>query len=109
MVKDKQTKEIIATIVKKIKKEYQPEKIILFGSYAWGKPTKHSDIDLFIIKETHERHIDRSVRVAEILDEEGGVFAIEPWVYTPGEVSQRLKIGDPFIKKIIEKGKILYG
>lgn len=108
MVKDKRKREIINRIVEKIKKEYQPEKIILFGSYAWGKPSKHSDIDLFIIKETQERHIDRSVTVAEILDEESGIFVIEPWVYTPGEVSQRLKIDDPFIKKIIEKGKILY-
>ncbi len=109
MAKEGKSKEIINRIVEKIKREYQPDKIILFGSFAWGRPTKHSDIDLFIIKETRERHIDRSVRVAEILDEESWIFAIKPWVYTPGEVSQRLKIGDPFIKKILEKGKILYG
>jgi predicted nucleotidyltransferase len=109
MVKDKRIKEMITRMVEKIKREYQPEKIILFGSYAWGKPTKDSDVDLFIVKETQERHIDRSVRVAEILDEESWILAIEPWVYTPTEVSQRLKIGDPFIKKIIKKGKVLYG
>ena len=109
MVKDEESRKIINRMVEKIKREYRPERIILFGSYAWGRPTKHSDIDLFIIKETRERHLDRSVRIAEILDEESGIFAIEPWVYTPDEVSQRLKIGDPFVKKIIEKGKILYG
>ena len=109
MAKEERNREIVNRIVEKIKREYQPEKIILFGSYAWGRPTKHSDLDLFIIKETQERHIDRSVRVAEILDEESWIFAIEPWVYTPEEVSQRLKIGDPFVKKILKKGKILYG
>lgn len=109
MTKEERSREIINRIVEKIEREYQPEKIILFGSYAWGKPTKHSDLDLFIIKETQERRIDRSVRIAEILDEESWIFAIEPWVYTPDEVSQRLKIGDPFVKKILEKGKILYG
>jgi len=109
VAKEGKSKEIINRIVEKIKREYQPDKIILFGSFAWGRPTKHSDIDLFIIKETRERHIDRSVRVAKILDEESWIFAIEPWVYTPGEVSQRLKIGDPFVKKILKKGKILYG
>lgn len=109
MAKEERSREIINRIVEKIEREYQPEKIILFGSYAWGKPTKHSDLDLFIIKETQERRIDRSVRIAEILDEESWIFAIEPWVYTPDEVSQRLKIGDPFVKKILEKGKILYG
>jgi len=109
VTKEERSREIINRIVEKIEREYQPEKIILFGSYAWGKPTKHSDLDLFIIKETQERRIDRSVRIAEILDEESWIFAIEPWVYTPDEVSQRLKIGDPFVKKILEKGKILYG
>jgi len=109
VAKEERSREIINRIVEKIEREYQPEKIILFGSYAWGKPTKHSDLDLFIIKETQERRIDRSVRIAEILDEESWIFAIEPWVYTPDEVSQRLKIGDPFVKKILEKGKILYG
>jgi len=93
----------------KIKKEYKPEKIILFGSFAWGKPTRHSDIDLFIIKRTNQRHIDRSVEVAKILNEENKIFAIEPLVYTPQEVAYRLKIGDPFIKKIINKGESLYG
>ena len=109
MAKEERSREIINRIVEKIEREYQPEKIILFGSYAWGKPTKHSDLDSFIIKETQERRIDRSVRIAEIFDEESWIFAIEPWVDTPDEVSQRLKIGDPFVKKILEKGKILYG
>ncbi|MBI4285708.1 MAG: nucleotidyltransferase domain-containing protein, partial [Chloroflexi bacterium] len=48
MVKSKRIQKIIAEVVEKIKKEYQPEKIILYGSYAYGKPTRDSDIDLFI-------------------------------------------------------------
>lgn len=40
----------IKKVAQKIAKEYSPEKIILFGSYAWGKPHKDSDIDLFIVK-----------------------------------------------------------
>ncbi|MBI5286518.1 MAG: nucleotidyltransferase domain-containing protein [Deltaproteobacteria bacterium] len=86
-------------MAEKIKREYKPEKIILFGSFAWGKPDRHSDIDLFIIKKTKERHIDRSVKIREILDEENGMFALDTIVYTPEEVKQRIKIGDPFIKK----------
>ncbi|MCX6750959.1 MAG: nucleotidyltransferase domain-containing protein [Candidatus Pacearchaeota archaeon] len=42
-------KEILLRIVEKIKKNYQTQKIIVFGSYAWGRPTKDSDVDLFII------------------------------------------------------------
>ncbi len=109
MVSERSIHEIIATMVEKIKQNYKPEKIVLFGSFAWGIPDRHSDVDLFIIKETKQRHIDRSVEVAEILDEENGIFAIDPLVYTPGEVAERLRIGDPFIGRIMEKGVVLYG
>lgn len=42
--------EEIKKITTKIVKKYKPEKIILFGSFTWGKPTKDSDVDLLIIK-----------------------------------------------------------
>ena len=100
---------LIKVIVKKIRDNYNPEKIILFGSYAYGKPKKDSDIDLLIIKKTNARHIDRSTKVREILQEENRLIAIEPLVYTPEEINQRLKIEDDFIKNIMNEGKILYG
>lgn len=99
---------IIYKIVRKLENQYRPEKIILFGSYAWGKATRHSDVDLFIIKKTNRRHIDRSVKVCEILDKENNIVALDPIVYTPDEVNDRLKIGDDFIRRILNKGKILY-
>ncbi len=101
-------KTVLDRITEKIKREYQPEKIILFGSHAYGKPTRDSDIDLFIIKETKKRHIDRSVEVAEILDEENREVALDLLVYTPGEIADRLAMGDDFIKIILNEGKILY-
>ena len=100
---------IISQIARKIKKRYKPEKIILFGSYAYGKPKRDSDIDLLIVKKTKQRHIDRSVRIREILKEENRLFPIEPSVYTPEEINERLKLEDDFIKTIYEKGIILYG
>lgn len=109
MRNNRKVKKIIEKISQKLQQEYQPEKIILFGSYAWGRPSKHSDIDLFIVKETRDRHIDRSVKVRKILDEENGMFALDPIVYTPGETEKRLKLGDDFIKKIITQGVLLYG
>ena len=101
--------EVISRIVRKIKNEYQPEKILLFGSYAWGNPTRDSDIDLFIIKQTDEKPRDRRIKVREILDEENALFALEPLVYTPDEIENRLKLGDDFIKKIINKGVVVHG
>jgi predicted nucleotidyltransferase len=105
----KKIKKIIQRISEKIEKEYQPEKIILFGSYAWGRPNRHSDIDFFIIKKTKERHIDRSVRVRRILREENAVVPMDPIVYTPAETKRRIRLGDDFIAKIITQGVVLYG
>ena len=65
----KNTKKIIRNIAKKIGDNYKPEKIILFGSYAYCKPKKDSDIDLLIIKKTKARHIERAIKVREIVKE----------------------------------------
>lgn len=100
---------IVLQIARKIRNRYKPEKIILFGSYAYGKPKRDSDIDLLIIKKTKQRHIDRSVRIREIVKQENRLVPIEPLVYTPKEINERLKLEDDFIKKIYEKGIILYG
>jgi len=93
-------------VVKLIVKRFKPEKIILFGSYAWGKPNQDSDIDLFIVKETKNTRemameIDGSIRPRP--------FPIDLIVYRPKNVEKRIKMGDFFIKDIISKGKILYG
>lgn len=102
-------KTIIKQIAKKIANKYKPEKIILFGSYAYGRPKKDSDIDLLIIKKTEARHIDRAVKVREIIKEENRLVAIEPLVYNPQEIRQRLEMEDDFIKNIMKRGVVLYG
>ena len=53
------TRRLIREIVDKIRREYRPERIVLFGSYANGNPGPDSDIDLLIVKETSDRPIDR--------------------------------------------------
>ncbi len=92
-------------IVKNLKK-YNPEKIILFGSHAWGKPRKDSDIDLLIIKETKESHYKRIPEVRKYL--RGINEAFDILIMRPDEVEKRLKLGDFFIEEIIQKGKVLY-
>ena len=108
MKNNRKTKKVIQEIAEKIKREYKPEKIILFGSYAYGKPTKDSDIDLFIVKETSKRRIDRSCEVRKIIRNIKGI-SVQPVVFTRKELNERLKIGDDFIKEVLEKGKALYG
>jgi len=98
----------IKKITRHIVKNYKPKKIILFGSFAWGKPTEDSDVDLFIIKDSGKRRIDREREVSKYLF--GYNFpAMDILVYTSKEVKKRLDIGDSFIKDIFSKGKLLYG
>lgn len=108
MTIDVEARKTILEIVEKIKQEYQPEKIILFGSYAYGVPDRDSDIDLLIIKDTTDRPIDRRVAVSRIVSDSRRLIPFEPIVLTPKEVNDRLKIGDQFLKEILKKGKVLY-
>lgn len=101
-------KPIISEIVEKLKSEYKPLKIILFGSYAYGNPTKDSDIDLLILKNTHEKRVDRFVHVKKIIYNPKRKVPVSPLIYTPKELEERLMMGDDFIKEIIKKGVVLY-
>jgi predicted nucleotidyltransferase len=101
-------RELITAIADKIKSEYEPEKIILFGSYAYGNPNKDSDIDFLIIKDTKDRPIDRRVLVSTIASDPKRLIPFEPLVFTPKEIEERLKIGDQFLREIIQKGQIIY-
>lgn len=99
---------ITQQIVDKLRSDYAPLKIILFGSYARGTPKVDSDIDLFIVKDTNERFIDRWVTVRRILSNPSRKLAIETLVLTPQEVTDRLACGDQFVAEILEKGRVLY-
>lgn len=103
-----EVKTILSEIVEKLRNEYKPLKIILFGSYAYGNPKEDSDIDLLILKNTDERRVDRFVWVKRIIYNPNHKIPISPLVYTPDELEDRLRMGDDFIKEIIQKGVILY-
>ena len=99
------TQKKIKEVAEQIGKEYKPEKIILFGSYAWGKPTQDSDVDLFIVKD-----IENTREAAREID--GSIFPrpfpIDILVYNLRQLEKRKKMNDFFIKNILTKGKILY-
>lgn len=98
--------EKIDDIKNRLIERYKPEKIILFGSSAWGKE-EINDIDLFIVKkEVPYYGADRIIELYRIMDVDAAVDYI---VYTPEEAEERLSLGDPFIKKIYREGNVLYG
>lgn len=108
MVVSKQIRTEIEKIVRKIVEGYSPERIILFGSYAYGKPDSESDIDLLIIKKTSRPFIDRLAQVRKILTDPNRSVPLEPIVLTPEELNARLSIGDQFIEEIVTRGEVLY-
>lgn len=108
MKRDARIEQTLTEIVRRLVAEYQPEKIILFGSYAYGEPNEDSDLDLLIIKETQERLITRIFTVHELLTDIHPSIGLEPLVLTPAEVEQRLRIGDQFVGEVLERGKLLY-
>lgn len=108
MVVSKQIRTEIEKLVRKIVEGYSPERIILFGSYAYGKPDSESDIDFLIIKKTSERFIDRWTSIRHIVSDPKRTVPFEPIVLTPEEVEQRLAVGDQFIEEIITKGEVLH-
>jgi len=109
MVTDKRLEKILFEIVEAIKAKYAPERIILYGSFAYGVPDENSDIDLLIIKKTPERPLDRMALVHRIVDIRDSSYpAFSPLVLTPEEIKQRLEIGDQFIQEILNKGEVLY-
>lgn len=95
----------IKEVAETIGKKFQPDKIILFGSYAWGQPGPHSDVDLFIIKETDDtrktaREISRLIFPRP--------FPLDIIVYRPTQAEKAGK-KDFFIRDILQKGLLLYG
>ena len=108
MKPSKDIKAEIDRIIRRIVADYRPDKIILFGSYAYGEPSGDSDLDLLIIKQTSERFIDRWTRVRKIVSDPKRVIPFDPLVLTPREIEERLAIGDQFIEEIIAKGEVLY-
>jgi predicted nucleotidyltransferase len=99
---------VLHRMLQKLIAEYAPEKVILFGSHAYGTPGPESDIDLLIVKETADRFLDRWITVQRILTGTHRALPVETLVLTPQEIQRRLTIGDQFIAEILEKGKVVY-
>ena len=95
----------IKAVSDQLVREFQPEKVILFGSWAWGTPGPDSDVDFFIVKETNNtrttaREIDGSIFPRP--------FPLDIVVYRPKEANLRMRKGNLFIRNIFSKGKVLY-
>jgi predicted nucleotidyltransferase len=98
----------IERVVSILQEHYAPDRIILFGSCGRGDFSEDSDIDLLIVKKTGKRPLDRMREVYELVYSPDHYLALDPLVYTPKELTQRLALGDFFIQEIIREGRVLY-
>lgn len=96
----------IALIVERIVNGYDPEKIILFGSYALGNQNLNSDVDLFVVKESDLPRPQRAVFLRKMLA--GSGIPIDLVVYTPLEVEKSKDNTYSFVHEVIKTGKVVY-
>lgn len=101
------TKEQIENIVQKIVVNVNPQKVILFGSYAYGQPDGNSDLDLLVIQDTDVPRYKREREIRKYL--RGTQIPIDIVVYTQNEIDEWKDTKSAFISQIIEKGKVLHG
>lgn len=98
--------ETLPTAIENLIREVNPEKIILFGSYAYGNPTPDSDVDLLVIVRSNEPYRERYLRVAMALQPR--LFPLGLMVKTPEEVEEALQTFSPFLREVFTKGVCLY-
>ena len=99
--------ENINTVVEKIVSDFQPQKIILFGSYVNGQPTKDSDLDLLIIKDSDIPKIERNRRVRRLLKDL--YFPVDVFVKTQQEYDRYKDIVGTVVYSADKYGKAIYG
>ena len=100
------TDALLSEMVSKIVEHFHPNKVILFGSRAWGEPTEESDLDILVVMDVDSSPIRKAAEISRIARPRFLPLAII--VRTPDEIEHRVGIGDPFIKRIMNHGKVLY-
>ena len=98
----------IKKLCTQIAREFQPEKIILFGSQAYGRPQAESDIDLLVVMPYEGSPFRQAGIILSHVIPQLGVLPIDLLVRTAEQVSERLAIGDRFMREILERGKVMY-
>jgi predicted nucleotidyltransferase len=101
MVKRRDIQRVVDQIVEK----FDPDKVILFGSYAYGRPTDDSDIDLLVVMPHEGRPLTKSIEILHAIDYH---FPLDLIVRRQEDIDRRIPLGDWFLEEITEKGKPLY-
>lgn len=95
----------IKQLCEQIARDFHPEKIILFGSHAYGHAGPDSDVDLLVVMPFKGRPTRQAIKIRNSLDT---TMALDLIVRTPKQVSERIAMGDFFIREITEQGRVIY-
>ena len=96
------TSEKIQDICDRIATDFHPDKIIVFGSHAYGTPGPFSDLDLLVVMPFEGSSLQQATRIISRINPEIGIDLI---VRTPGQVRERLAMRDAFMREILERGR----
>jgi len=97
---------LVERAVRAIVRQYRPDRVIVFGSFARGDTHEASDLDLIVVKDTDERFFRRIGRVRDACADIN--IEVEPFVYTPGEMRQMLDQGNAFLEAALGDGVVVY-
>jgi uncharacterized protein len=95
---------VIRDYARRVAEHFQPETIILFGSYAYGTPHEDSDVDILVVMPARNE-MSAAVRIDRYVEP---CFPLDLIVRTPENLRWRLEEGDWFLREIVGRGKILY-
>jgi uncharacterized protein len=95
----------IRHVCDRIAAEFQPKKIILFGSHAYGTQTSDSDLDLLVVMSFEGSPLSQAVKITRQLKL---MLPIDLIVRTPAQLNERLAMDDSFMREIVERGKVMY-
>ncbi len=95
----------IRELTRRIAREFHPERIVLFGSYAEGTATPDSDVDMLVVLPFRGTALRKSVEILNHLDVR---FPVDLVTRRPADVRRRYAEGDPLIREALDRGKVLY-
>lgn len=95
----------VVELSQRIVREFNPDKIILFGSHAYGTPKEYSDVDLLVLMPFEGKPLDKSL---EILDRTDPRFPIDLLARRPDDTARRYHEGDPLIQDAFDRGRVLF-
>lgn len=97
--------EDIQRVTQQVIDQFHPQRVILFGSYAYGEPTVDSDVDLLVVMETEEPLLNMAARIAAAVDHP---FPLDILVRTPQDLEAAILRHGIFATEIATKGIVLY-